>query len=240
MELLKGVIADDLFLYLKDHNAFVMSDIHLGYEESLNRQGILVPKNNYDDLMMRLERSLENIKKRNIIDKIIINGDMIHEFGKISCKEKELVHRFIRFLSGYAQVIIIGGNHDKALKFFMSEDTRLRDEFILGDILMTHGDKVPSKAILKNIRTIIIGHEHPSVALTSGSRIEKYKCFLKGVYQGKDIIVMPSCNLFLEGTDILREKALSPILAACKLIDFEAYVIGDKVYDFGKIKNLIG
>jgi uncharacterized protein len=239
MELLKDIIVEDLFLYLSEYETFIISDIHIGYEESLNRQGILIPRNSYNDLMIRLEKALENIKKKNIIKTIVINGDLIHEFGKISKKEKELIHKFLKFLSGYGAVILIEGNHDKALKYIVDESVEIKDKLVLGKTLIIHGDKIPSKDLLKIIKSIVIGHEHPAVAVTSGSRVEKYKCFLKGKYESKELIVMPSCNLFIEGTDVLREKMLSPFLKKNNILNFEVYIIEDKIYDFGKVKNLI-
>jgi putative SbcD/Mre11-related phosphoesterase len=217
----------------------MISDIHIGYEESLNRQGVLIPRNSYNDLILRLEKALEKIKKKNVIEKIIVNGDLIHEFGKVSKQEKELVNKFIKFLSDYGSVVLIEGNHDKALKYFVNENVKINSQLILGKILIAHGDKLPFKELLKNIKTIIIGHEHPAVAVTSGSRIEKYKCFLKGKYESRDLIVTPSCNLFIEGTDVLREKMLSPFLKKNNVLNFGVYIVEDKIYDFGKLKNLI-
>jgi len=241
MEILDGVIAEDLFIYLPEHKAFILSDIHIGYEESLNRQGILIPRNNYDGLLLRLETILEKILTLYIINTIIVNGDLIHEFGKVSRKEKELTRKFLGFLSRYGKVVLIEGNHDKALKYILdvNSDIEIVEGKIFGKILVIHGDKIPSKDVMKGITTIIIGHEHPAVSITSGSRVEKYKCFLKGKYERKDLIVMPSCNLLIEGTDVLREKLLSPFLKNVDIKKFEVYVLEDKLYDFGKIKNLL-
>jgi len=85
--------------------------------------------------------------------------------------------------------------------------------------------------------TIIIGHEHPAVCLRKGARQEKFKCFLKGKYKKNKLIVMPSFCLTAQGTDIQKEKLLSPYLHQ-KLDNFEVFVVGDKIYDFGKLKNL--
>jgi uncharacterized protein len=239
MEILNGILAEDLFLYLSEHKTFVISDIHIGYEESLNRQGILIPRNNYTDLLLRLEKALEKIKKNNRIEKIVINGDLIHEFGKISRKEKDLVRKFVKFLSDYGSMILIEGNHDKALKYILDEKVEIKDKMLFGKTLIIHGDKLISKELLKDVKTIIIGHEHPAIAVKSGSRVEKYKCFLKGKYERRDLIVMPSCNLFIEGTDVLREKVLSPFLKKNDILKFEAFIVEDKIYDFGKVKNLL-
>jgi len=239
MELLKGIIAEDLFIYLVKHETFVISDIHVGYEESLHRNGILIPKGNYNELMLRLEKALEKLKKEHSIKQIVINGDLIHEFGRISRKEKDLVNKLVDFMSQYALVTIIEGNHDKILRYIINKDIVVKDKVVLGDVLIIHGDKIPPKALLKKIKTIIIGHEHPAITLDSGTRTEKYKCFIKGRYEHKDLIVTPSCNILIEGTDILREKLLSPILKKTNLKNSEVYIIEDKIYDFGKIKNLL-
>lgn len=241
MYILEDVIAEDLFLYLPKYKIFIISDVHIGYEESLNRSGILIPKNSYDDLFLRLEKALENIKKKYFIEKIVLNGDLIHEFGKISRKEKHLTNKFIDFLSIYGNIILIEGNHDKALKYIIdkSKNIPIHKHLVVSDILITHGDILPNKKLLTNIKTIIIGHEHPAVGIKSNSRLEKFKCFLKGKYLKKNIIVMPSCNLSTEGTDVLREKILSPYFNSSNVLNFEAYIVGDKLYDFGKLKNVL-
>jgi metallophosphoesterase superfamily enzyme len=48
---------------------------------------------------------------------------------------------------------------------------------------------------------------------------------------------MPSCNLATEGSDLIRDRKLSPYLQG-SLDNFKVYLLSDKVYDFGKLKNL--
>ena len=45
---------------------------------------------------------------------------------------------------------------------------------------------------------------------------------------------MPSFNPIIEGTDILKEKTLSPFLKDTS--NFECYIVADKVRFFGKIE----
>ena len=84
------------------------------------------------------------------------------------------------------------------------------DEYEFNDILIMHGHK--EIKIPKNIKTIVIAHEHPAVSLKDGPRQETYKCFLKGKYKRKELIVLPSLNLVTEGTDMLKQDFLSPFL----------------------------
>ena len=100
-----------------------------------------------------------------------------------------------------------------------------------------HGDKIPNKELLKDVSTVIIGHEHPAVSIKEGPRAELFKAFLIGKWKDKRIIVLPSFNLVVEGTDVLKERSLSPFLKG-GLGKFNVVVVGDKLYEFGKIKDL--
>ena len=104
-------------------------------------------------------------------------------------------------------------------------------------ILVIHGDEIPDKKILELASTIIIGHEHPAVSVRDGARSELFKAYLVGKWQSKNIIVQPSFNLVTEGTDMLREEVLSPFLKG-NLGKFDAVIVADKLYSFGKLKNL--
>jgi putative SbcD/Mre11-related phosphoesterase len=110
------------------------------------------------------------------------------------------------------------------------------ETYKMDDILILHGDTIP-KNIDKGVKTIIIGHEHPAISLRQGIRSEVYKCFLVGKYKKYQLVAMPSFFMFSEGTDILKEEILSPFLKQ-RLDNFEVYIVSDKVYDFGKLKNL--
>jgi hypothetical protein len=241
-EISKDIIAIDLFLYLKKHNTFIISDMHIGYEESLNSKGILIPKRNYDDLVLRIEKSLNyviknyNLKK---IDNIVLNGDLLHDFNKVPFKVKQKLSEFIELLSSYSNLIIIEGNHDKVLKFILKRNT-IYKKIIFEDILIIHGDKIIDDfENYSKIKTIIMGHEHPAVSISSGYRSEIFRCFLKGKYDSKNIIITPSCNLSNEGSDVLSGKLLSPYLKKnSDFLNFQAFVIGEEIFDFGKLKKL--
>ena len=84
----------------------------------------------------------------------------------------------------------------------------------------------------------MIGHEHPAISLRDGPRVETVKCFLVGKSKGKTIIVLPSFNLVHEGTDVLKEMRLGPILPK-DIKKFDVYIVSDNVYHFGKIKKLM-
>ncbi len=233
MEIIKGIKIIDLGLLIR--NNLIFSDFHIGYEESLNKQGVLVPRMQFESIIKRLDNIFSKIEFK--LDKIIINGDLKHEFGSISETEWRHTLKLLDFFSSKCnEIILVKGNHDKKIAAIVKKrKVKVVDYFQIKDVLIIHGNKLLKD--FKEVKTIIIGHEHPAVTLKDGSRIEKFKCFLSGKYKNKNLIVMPSFNLVTEGTDVIREKPLSPFLKQ-ELSDFKVFIVADKIYGFGKLKEL--
>ena len=244
MQILKNIIIYDLTLFLKDSNTLVFGDSHIGYEEALNKQGILIPRFQFKELIQRLEKSINQCKKENNLkefNQIIINGDVKHEFGTISEQEWRHTLLLFDFLSKHTKkIILIKGNHDTILgPIAKKRNVQVIDYEITKDVLCLHGDNLPGKnSDLKKVKTIIIGHEHPAVSLADNIRQETYKCYLKGKWKRKNLIVMPAFNLVSEGSDIIKQKTQSPFLDQ-NLKNFDVYPIADKVYEPIKLKKLL-
>ena len=79
-----GIEIVDLGLFFSKEKVLVISDIHVGYEEYLNKLGVLVPRFQFQELVKKLENIF---KKTGKLEKIIVNGDLKHEFGTISEQE---------------------------------------------------------------------------------------------------------------------------------------------------------
>ncbi len=232
MEIYKNIEIVDLSLYLKKEKILVLSDFQIGHEEYLNKQGILLPRLEFNDVIKRLDKIFKKVNP----EKIIINGDLKHEFGTISKQEWRNTLDLLDYLLEKAEVILVKGNHDVILGPIANKrNLEIVDYYKINDIAFLHGDKILLDAL--NSKILIIGHEHPAINLKEGVRKELYKCFLKGKYKNKILIVQPSFNLLTEGSDVLKEKFSSPFLNQ-NLNNFEVFVVADKVYYFGKIKNL--
>ena len=234
MNILPIIEIVDLAIYFD--STLVIADVHIGYEEALNKQGILVPRLQFEEMVKRMERIFNSLQGKKI-ERVVVNGDLKHEFGTISEQEWRNTLKFLDLLAKHCnEVILIKGNHDTILgPIARKRNVKVLDYFSVDKVLVAHGNKVPE--IYKNYNTIIIGHEHPAVSLKEGPRVEQFKCFLKGKYKGKNLIVQPSFNTIIEGTDILRDEILSPFLQQ-NLDNFDVYIVEDKVYEFGKLKNL--
>ncbi|MFH1126206.1 MAG: phosphoesterase, partial [Candidatus Altiarchaeota archaeon] len=101
LEVLKGVRIVGLILYLEEEKTLVFADTHLGFEEFLNRQGILVPRFQYKDIVGHLKEVLSQCKP----ERIVIDGDLKHEFGRISEQEWTEVIRFLNLLEDYEVIL---------------------------------------------------------------------------------------------------------------------------------------
>lgn len=232
MEISPGLEIREAALWIKVDQILILNDLHLGYEESLHRKGILVPKFQLREIIQSLERILKTITP----EKIIINGDLKHEFGTVLKQEWKDVLEFLDYLlTKTKRIIIIQGNHDPVIKpIAQKRNIKVLPEFLIGNTIIVHGDKI----IETNAKRIIIGHEHPAITLKEGSKWEKYKCFLKGKWKDKELIAVPSFNPLLEGTDILKEQVLSPYLTNIK--SFEVFIISKgEVFEFGKVKDIL-
>lgn len=259
MEIFPGIKIIDAALYFRKEKALVISDLHLGYEEALHRRGVLVPKFQLAEIIKSLQKILEKVKPK----VVVINGDLKHEFGTILKQEwKDVLFLLDFILSQGMQAVIIRGNHDPLTKAVAEKrGVQVIKEYLIGDTLVVHGDELIEAQ--PTIKRLLIGHVHPAITLREGSKYEKYKCFLKGEWKSrwkqkgkneergkgkgkekgrkkgreKELIVLPSFNPLLEGTDIRKEELSNPFLRTIN--NYQVYIIhSGKVFDFGRLSEI--
>ncbi len=247
MEILPHIEIVDLGLYFTKPQLLAITDLQFGYEESLNKRGVLVPRVVHQEMLKRMEAMLQQcctLSQTKKLNAVLVNGDFKHEFGTISETEWRHCIRFLKLLQQYTdRIILVKGNHDTMLEpIAKTRGLDVVDHYILDDVLFVHGDTIPAllsdKKMMKDISIIVIGHEHPAVVLSQWPRTEKYKAFLVGTWKRKKLIVLPSFNQCTEGTDVLKEYLLSPFLKGADIPSFEAYLVADKPYYFGQLKNV--
>lgn len=237
IEILPGVEIHGLGLYLREEETLVIADLHLGYEEELMSFGYLVPRFQYKEIIEHMEKILSEVDAK----KVVIDGDLKHEFGRISEQEWSEVLNFLDFLSEKVDdIVLVRGNHDSIIgPIAKKRKVKVDEKYFIEEsgIYITHGHSIPSDKDLEEAKIIIIAHDHPAISLREEIRVEKVKCFLKGIWHDRILIQMPSMNFVTEGTDITQERPLSPFMDQ-DLDEFEAYCIeGFKVFYFGRLKD---
>lgn len=232
-------------LYFPEKAILALGDLHLGYEHQLIESGILTPKIETQRIIDELRHIILKIREsKQKLNKIIFIGDIKHSFS-FQHEEKFVFKEVLEFLNQNFKpenIVFIRGNHD-TIDFTYGD---MKDFYIIDDIAFIHGHKDFPEIFNKEIKTIVIGHIHPSVVFhdTDTSKKETYKCFLIGEYNKKKIIILPSfigmsirspindyADAYEDGFSIIPKK---------QLIKFNVFVVGkDKTYEFGKVRDLL-
>ena len=233
-------------LFFPEQGILAIGDLHIGYDYMIRQSGVLIPERQVKDIisdMKKIFRKIKEEKPSNKINKIVFLGDIKHAFS-YEPKEK---YEFLEVMKSLKEtfdeknIIFIKGNHD-TIDFSYGS---MVDYYIDGNIAFVHGHKSFPEIFDRKIQVIVSGHLHPSIVLAEkpGIKKESYKCFLEGSYKGKIFIVMPSFVDFYEGSPVndYREDYMESFFIVPKkeILKFRIHVIGsDKVYDFGKVKNI--
>lgn len=177
MELVLGERA----LYSKKEGAIIVSDIHLGFEETLGRNGVFVP----DQSRGFLER-LSFLVSEKKAKRIIILGDVKHSFSNPTFSEEKQVKNFLKECGKIARTEIVPGNHDGGLEnIFPIRNVRLLPAFGLfleGEkALLFHGHAFPEESLAKRARLFVLSHLHPTVAIVDTlEKFQKAPCYISG------------------------------------------------------------
>lgn len=233
LEISKGIFIVNKALWLEKQKILAIADLHIGYEEYLVEQGILIPKKQLEIIKNEIFSLLELKPK-----KIIINGDLKHEFGEISKQEWKETNEILDILLKKSKVILVKGNHDTILEpIAKRKGLKILDYYCANNICFMHGHKIFDNVIKnKKINIIVLAHIHPAITLREGIKTEKYKCWIIGKWKNKKIIIMPSFIFYSEGFDVSSYKFEENFLKNIK--NFNVYAIGDKVYWLGKVKDI--
>ena len=240
---------------LINNEILVIGDIHIGYEEYISEKNAL-PMIQYKEIVEKLDDIFNFLKKEGIkIKKIILLGDLKHEFGEISASEWRDTIKLLDYLDNKLskdngrknQIILIKGNHDNILgPIAKKRNVKLKKYYKILGICFLHGNK-EYRGYDEKTDILVIGHLHPSITLSDNYKKEKYKCFLKGSWKRKLVYIMPSFSPIsigygLEDLNNKRNRDGFLIINEKKLKDFEVVIYNNKdkkEYNFGKLKKLI-
>ncbi|MCE4627660.1 MAG: metallophosphoesterase [Desulfurococcales archaeon] len=220
--MLRGIPA----IFIRRANAVVIADLHLGYEESMARQGVYLPR-------LQIRKALRVIRKAKEITgakKLIINGDIKHEFGRLLKSEKLEVAKFLRgaYETGYSEVILVRGNHDNYVKpIIESLGGEVVEELVEGDVLLTHGHK----KVRGSHGVIVIGHEHPSISVSISGVKARFPIFLLVPLEDDSmVLVLPAAGAYQTGNpvSVIRENYLSPIIREKGVVSEAVPIIVDE------------
>jgi uncharacterized protein len=214
-----------------------IGDLHLGYEEVLNESGVFVTREMFKEMLGYLDRVFA---KSGNVDEVVLLGDIKHEFGRIGRQEWSDALQMFEYLGEKCdRVIVVKGNHDNIIEpIIRMSGVVFKDYYISNSVCFVHGDKAFVEMNRDDVKTWVMGHGHPAIKIGDGVKVEKYKCFLEGIYMIKKVIIVPSFIEANQGSDP-RENDLG-MAWDFKLGTFDVKVVGDDldVLTFGKLKEI--
>ncbi|MFH1400354.1 MAG: metallophosphoesterase, partial [Nanoarchaeota archaeon] len=153
----KDVTFYDVACYLPKTRTAIIGDLQIGNEEALNTRGVLIPRTQLAELQKTIDRILALKPKE-----VVINGDLKHEFGRISPTEWRGVLAIIDQIQKRCALIIVRGNHDPmAEPILRKRGLTVKEYVVRSGYYICHGHVEPQGAAIKKTKCIIIGHEHP-------------------------------------------------------------------------------
>jgi len=203
-------IADSPALLMKGEGAWiVVADLHIGIEVQLRYAGFNIPSQT-----PKMQSSLEALASRG--DRLLILGDLKHRIPSVGYRENKEIGPFLDNLAEcYKRIVVVAGNHDGGLSSILPKGVEAisgRGINIEGDGVF-HGHVWPSDVVMKS-RTIVMGHVHPSVALTDslGTRSNE-KCWVRARLNEhlvlerydhcpKELVIVPAFNPLLTGSPV--------------------------------------
>ena len=200
-------------IFIKELKALVISDIHIGFEESLRKSGNFLPNLQLQDLKKRLEIMFAQYTP----EELIICGDVKHDFSKNTVQELSELKNFFSFLEQTKlKIILVEGNHDNFLSTIASKHSfKVYDHYAEGKYVFVHGDK---DFPLEKNKILVMGHEHPALSLKDEVGLNhSFKCFLEISTGTSKVIVLPAFSTLFPGSDIAKQNNfMSPILRKLK------------------------
>lgn len=189
-------ITSDRCLILDEGPTVVIGDLHLGYEKALEEEGMYLPRINTDSI----REALNDILSRYEPTRIVLLGDIKHDFRRAGFEEKREVRKIFTLLAEAADVVAVKGNHDNYLQNIVADLG-----FLVVDYLDIMGFRLEHGHVDSGKRPVIIGHEHPSVRIpgTVGGGL-KIQCFVHAEKDG--VIVLPPFSPFASGNDLVLDK----------------------------------
>ena len=221
---------------VKEENALIVADMHLGCESSLEYQGISLPRVQSREIQKYLKIMIDAIEP----SKVIVAGDLKHNFSRNLNQEWQDVYRFVKLLRGRVPLEVIKGNHDNYLGSILREyRIPMKSEITCAGIRIVHGHAGSLSG-----GSTIMGHLHPSIRLrdSTGASL-KSPCFLFD--KGRHVLVLPALSLVASGTDVISQVSsddLSPLLSDEGLSSFVPIAFSDskplKFPNVGRLRKM--
>ena len=177
-------------IFLPDHGALIVADVHLGKSATFRARGLPVPEGDTSRDLIRLATLVQQTQAT----RLIVAGDLFHAPAGITQEIEGVIQSFLDQLD--IPFHLVGGNHDARLKRFPCAISPVESHDI-GTLRIIHDPKDTTEDCLH-----LAGHWHPVVKIKDGGRRSlRLRCFLLR----NRTLVLPSFGSFTGGAVIPLE-----------------------------------
>ena len=227
---------------LGQKKSLVVTDIHIGFENSLAANEIFIGKNS---TISHTVSELTEIIRIEEPDTVILLGDVKSSIKTIGRQEWGEVPLFLEKIRKQCDVVLVPGNHDANIQRLVPSDVSMISSMgmVEEDVLLTHGHTMPSEN-LSHVDRIIMGHVHPVFfqedSVLNGQRVwVSIKADKQDVFPDKsgelEITIMPSFNRYFYAAHKRRyRRSISPIIERVKsvksarIVTLDGTIIGNE------------
>jgi hypothetical protein len=201
------VAFDDRAVRLPRSETLVVADLHVGRAAASD---VEAPLGERADLTERLASLVE----RHAPAAVVVAGDVLHEFGRVSARTGETLAALDAVCGDAgAELVLVAGNHDAALDRVW--DGPVHDALAVEagglDVVVCHGHEDPDAhggdsgdsgaddgADAPDL--YVVGHDHPTITIEGQTR----PCFLygEGVHRGADLLMLPAFTRVAAGVAV--------------------------------------
>ncbi len=229
-------------------DSLIVADLHIGKEEELREAGFTLPS-----LAMKMGDEVVTLVEEVQPARVVILGDLKHQFPKSTGLERREVPRFFDRLEGRVKdAHLVLGNHDGGIANFLPRWVTLHEAsgLRLGDVGLAHGHAWPSKDVMA-APTLIVGHNHPTIMFRDSLGFRNIqRCWIRVRFSGtsehyarlpEELIILPAFNEFSGGTTMNEtgSRLLGPIVNSeiVEMAEARVYLL-DGVH-LGRLKDMM-
>lgn len=174
-------------LFLPDHRALVIADLHLEKGTSRRERGVLLPPYDTQETLARVQQLVARVQP----ETVIALGDSFHDRAALNRLMPES-RAVLDDLATRVALIWVTGNHDP-LKGGTIPGSVV-DDYRLGSLTLRH---VPMPEIIPDA-VEIAGHLHPKIRLRVAGHAMSRRCFVAGERR----VLMPAFGSYTGGLDV--------------------------------------
>lgn len=191
VEILDGVLATPhRFLWLPNSRTAILADLHFGAAASLRRQGLYLPE---DDCSSDIWSSVLSYKP----SQVVIAGDL---FDSPQAGADERALQLLQALAAECRVTLTPGNHDPSE--FAAGGCEVMPQVNVEGLAISHGHKLPERMPA----VWIVGHQHPSVVLSTRVQSAKMACYALCEVEAGKLILLPAFSRMPLGSNLLTGR----------------------------------